>query len=101
MYKQVDKGDRRLKVEYYNHNKKYTRTQAYKDFPHLKEDVEKELKDFKKSDCLNTKLSYLDGLGVWMERTLDEVKGANKGFQERTEQIERPPKKKTIQKPCY
>lgn len=80
---------------------KYTRTQAYRDFPHLKEDVEKELKDFKKSDCLTMKLSYIDGLEVWVERTLDEVKNADKGFQERTEQVEGPKKKKTLQEPRH
>ena len=79
---------------------KYTRTQAYKEFSHLKEDIEKEIKDFKKSNCLSTKLSYAEGLEVWLERTLDEVKNADKGFQTRTEQIEGPQKKKVVQEPC-
>ena len=93
-----------MRIEFWktgHHEEKYTRTQAYKDFPHLKEDVEKELKDFKKSDCLTMKLSYTEGLEVWVERTLDEVKNANKGFQTKTEQVEGPEKKKVIQEPCY
>ena len=97
----MDKGDRRLKVEYYKDRSSYTRTQAYKDFPHLRSDVEKEIKDFKKSDYLTMKLSYVDGLQVWVERTLDEVKGTIRGFQEKTEQIENPLKKRTTQRPCY
>lgn len=76
-----------------------TRTQAYKMYPNLKDDVQKELRDFKKSNCLTMKLSYEAGLQVWVERTLDEVKNANKGFQTRTEQVEGPQKKKTIQEP--
>lgn len=78
---------------------KYTRTQAYKDFSNLKEDIEKEIKDFKKSNNLSMKLSYDEGLEVWVERTLDEVKNANKEFQTRTEQIEGSKKAKIIQEP--
>lgn len=77
-----------------------TRTQAYKMYPQIKDDVQKELRDFKKSNCLTMKLSYEAGLQVWAERTLDEVKNANKGFQTRTEQIEGPKKTKVIQEPC-
>lgn len=76
-----------------------TRTQAYKTYPQIKDDVQKELKDFKKSDYLTMKLSYEAGLQVWAEKTLDEVKNANKGFQTRTEQVEGPKKKKVIQEP--
>ena len=74
-----------------------TRTQAYKMYPQIKDDVQKELRDFKKSNCLTMKLSYEAGLQVWAEKTLDEVKNANKGFQTRTEQVEGPKKTKIIQ----
>ena len=80
---------------------RFTRTEAYKKYPHLKEDVQKELRDFKKSNCLTMKLSYADGLQIWVEKTLDEVKNADKGFQERTEQIEGPSKKKVVQEPRH
>jgi hypothetical protein len=83
-----------------HHGEKYTRTQAYNDFPHLKADIEKEIKNFKKSNSLSMKLSYDDGLEVWIERTLDEVKNANKEFQTKTEQIEGCKKKKVIQELC-
>ena len=92
-----------MKAEFWTrglNGKKYTRTQAYNEFPHLKSDIEQELKDFKKSNCLTMKLSYTDGLEVWVERTLDEVKNADKGFQTRTEQVEGPEKKKVVQEPC-
>lgn len=91
-----------MKSEFWRRDKKtekYTKTQAFKDFPHLKEDVENEIRNFKKSNDANLKISYKDGLEVWLERTLDEVKNSDKGFQERTEQVERPEKKKIIQEP--
>ena len=92
-----------MKIEFWktgHHGEKYTRTKAYNDFSHLKDDIEKELKDFKKSNSLTMKLSYADGLEVWVERTLDEVKNANKEFQTKTEQIEGCKKKKVIQELC-
>jgi len=90
-----------VKIEYWTRERKtkMTRTQAYTLFPNLKDDVESEVKCFKKSNFLSQKLSYIEGLEVWMERNLDEVKNANKGFQTRTEQIEGPEKKKVIQEP--
>ena len=51
---------------------KMTRTQAYNKYPHLKEDVESELKQFKKEDCRSMKLSYMDGLQVWAEKNEGE-----------------------------
>lgn len=75
---------------------KLTRTQAYNKYPHLKEDVESELKQFKKEDCQSIKLSYMDGLQVWAEKNPNEVKNENKGFQTGTEQSEGPEKKKVI-----
>ena len=92
-----------MRIEFWktgHHGEKYTRTQAYNEFPHLKSDIEQELKDFKKSNSLTMKLSYADGLEVWAERTLDEVKNENKGFQTGTEQSEGPEKKKVVQEPC-
>ena len=90
-----------MRTEFWRRGDKgrYTKTQAYKDFPHLRNDVEQELKDFRKSNNLTMKLSYPDGLEVWVERTLDEVKNASKGFQMRTEQVDGSEKKKTIQEP--
>lgn len=48
--------------------KKLTKTEAYTLYPELKEDVEEEIKRFKGSDAPFTKVSYEEGLEVYMER---------------------------------
>lgn len=81
--------------------KRLTKPEAYALYPELKEDVEEEIERFKGADVASTKVSYKEGLEVYMERNLDEVKNADKGFQTRTDQIEGPQKKKAIQESCY
>lgn len=63
-----------MKTEFWTEGQrtKMTRTQAYNKYPHLKEDVESELKQFKKEDCRSMKLSYMDGLQVWAEKNEGE-----------------------------
>ena len=91
-----------MKIEFWTDGQRtrLTRTQAYNKYPHLKEDVESELKQFKEEDCRSMKLSYMDGLQVWAEKNSNEVKNENKGFQTGTEQSEGLEKKKVVQESC-
>ena len=49
-------------------HKKLTRTEAYTLYPRLKEDVEEEIKMFKNNNLVHTKISYEEGLEVYMEK---------------------------------
>ena len=78
-------GGEIMRVELWSRNskkpyKKLTRSEVYTLYPELKEDVEEEIKRFKDDNLVHTKISYEEGLEVWMERNLDEVKNADKGF---------------------
>jgi len=48
--------------------KKLTKAEAYALYPKLKEDVEEEIKRFKDDNLVHTKISYEEGLEVYMER---------------------------------
>ena len=93
-----------MKTEFFlesNRQVKLTKKEVYSRFPNLKEDIENEIKEFRRSDYLSTKVSYKEGLGLWMERTLDEVGNANEKFQKISEQVEGLKKKETVQKQCH
>lgn len=48
--------------------KKLTKAETYVLYPELKEDVEEEIKGFKDSNLASTKISYEEGLEVYMEK---------------------------------
>lgn len=48
--------------------KKLTKAEIYDLYPELKEDAEEEIKRFKDSNLVSTKISYERGLEVYMEK---------------------------------
>lgn len=60
-----------MKVEFFHEKGRHgrlTKKEAFAVYPTCQKDIEKEIAEFKTSNCPFVKISYPEGLGAWMEK---------------------------------